>query len=66
MEEGGPQPTPIVLKSMKKLKIKDLKEFARKNGLDLVRLEAALVRYGKLPRGHRISSPESIIFLSSK
>jgi hypothetical protein len=32
---------------MKDLKIKDLKKFAKKKKLDLVKLESALVRYAK-------------------
>lgn len=47
-EKADPKPTPAVLSAMKKLKIRDLKDFAGKNGLDLVRLEAALVRYAKM------------------
>lgn len=49
-KKAGPKPTPLVLEAMKKLKIKDLKEFARKNKLDIVRLETALLRYGKIHR----------------
>ncbi|MGC8812142.1 MAG: hypothetical protein ACP5O8_00965 [Candidatus Aenigmatarchaeota archaeon] len=46
-EKANPKPSPLVKLAMKKLKIKDLKEFARRKKLDLVRLETALLRYAK-------------------
>ena len=42
-----PKPTPLVTMAMKSLGIKDLKECARRKGIDLVRLETALLRYSK-------------------
>lgn len=46
-EKADPKPTPRVLEAMKKLGIKDLKDFARRNSIDLVQLETALVRLGR-------------------
>jgi len=42
-----PKPTPLVTMAMKSLGIKDLKQYARKKRIDLVRLETALLRYSK-------------------
>jgi endonuclease III len=42
-----PSPTPLVIMAMKRLGIKDLKQYARKKRMDLVRLETALLRYSK-------------------
>jgi hypothetical protein len=42
-----PNPTPLVIMAMKSLGIKDLKQYARKNRIDLVRLETGLLRYSK-------------------
>jgi hypothetical protein len=42
-----PKPTPLVVMAMKSLGIKDLKQCARRKGVDLVRLETALLRYSK-------------------
>ena len=41
---------------MKKLHIRDLREDAKKHGIDVVRLETALVRYSKdfLKKGKKI------------
>jgi len=41
------RPTPLVITAMKSLGIKDLKECARSNRVDLVRLETALFWYSK-------------------
>ncbi|MEM3653020.1 MAG: hypothetical protein QXL21_07835 [Nitrososphaerales archaeon] len=55
-EKADPKPTPLVKLAMSKLGINDLKEFAKKQGLDLVRLETALLRLGKdfIRRGVKI------------
>jgi len=45
--KADPDPTPLVRIAMRKLKIKDLKKFARTRRLDLVRLETALLRLAK-------------------
>jgi hypothetical protein len=42
-----PSPTPLIIMAMKSLGIKDLKQYARKKRIDLVRLETALLRYSK-------------------
>jgi len=46
-EKANPKPTPLVSEAMKNLGIKNLKDFARENNLDLVRLETALLRLSK-------------------
>lgn len=46
-KKANPEPTPLVKLAAKKLRIKDLKKFAKKNKIDLVRLETALLRFGK-------------------
>ena len=55
-KKADPKPTPIVKLAMERLGIKDLKAFAEKRGLDLVRLETALLRLGKdyLKKGKRL------------
>ena len=45
--KADPKPTPLVQRAMKKLKIKNLKLFARKKHLDLVRLDTAMLRLGR-------------------
>ena len=45
--KADPKPTPLVQRAMKKLKIKNLKVFARKKHLDLVRLDTAMLRLAK-------------------
>jgi len=54
--KADPKPTPLVQTGMKKLKIKDMKAVAARKGLDLVRLETALLRLGKdfMKRNRRI------------
>jgi hypothetical protein len=42
-----PKPTPLVTAAMKSLGIEDMKQCAREKGIDLVRLETALLRYSK-------------------
>ncbi len=42
-----PTPTPLVIAAMKSLGIKDLKQYAKKKRMDVVRLETALPRYSK-------------------
>lgn len=55
-----PKPTPLVTVATKRLRIRDLKQYAKKHGMDIVRLETALLRYSKdfLKKGKiiRISS----------
>ena len=52
-----PRPTPLVTMAIKKLRIGDLKKYARKRRIDVVRLETALLRYSKdfVKRGKTIS-----------
>ena len=45
--KADPKPTPLVQTALRKLRIRDLKEFAKSNKLDLVRLETALLRLAK-------------------
>jgi len=53
--KGDPKPTPLIRQAQKSLGIKDLKSYAKRSGLDLVRLETALLRLAKdfLRRGLR-------------
>ena len=55
-----PKPTPLVTVATKRLRIRELKQYAKKHGVDIVRLETALLRYSKdfLKKGKiiRISS----------
>jgi hypothetical protein len=46
-EKARPKPTPLVLDAMEHLGISSLEETAGKTGLDIVRLETALFRFGK-------------------
>ena len=46
-KKADPKPSPLVKLAMENLKIKDLKKFAQRKKLDLVKLESALVRYAK-------------------
>jgi endonuclease III len=46
--KADPSPTPKVRMAMSDLGIGDLKEFAKREGLDLVELETALHRYSRL------------------
>ena len=54
--KADPEPTPLVKMAMVKLGIDDLKVFATERGLDLIRLETALLRLGKdyLKKGKEI------------
>ena len=45
--KARPHPSPLVKMAMQELQIKNLDEFAKENGLDIVRLETALLRLGK-------------------
>lgn len=45
--KADPQPTPLVKMAMRRLGIGYLKIFAKEKGLDLIRLETALLRLGK-------------------
>jgi len=45
--KAEPKATSLVLEAMKNLGIKDLRDFANKNSIDLVYLETALLRLGK-------------------
>jgi hypothetical protein len=42
-----PKPTPLVRMALKRLRIRELKAYATKHGIEVVRLETALVRYSK-------------------
>jgi hypothetical protein len=42
-----PKPTPLVNMALKRLRIRDLKEYAKKHRIEVVRLETALLRYSK-------------------
>jgi hypothetical protein len=55
--KADPEPSPIVKLAMNELGIEDMKQLARKNRLDVVRLETALLRLGKdfVRRGKAIS-----------
>jgi len=46
-EKADPRPSPLVRSAIERLGIKDLKEYAREAGIDVVRLETALLRYAK-------------------
>ena len=54
--KADPRPTPLVVRAMKEFGIGGLREYVRKHGIDLVRLETALLRVAKdyLRRGKRI------------
>jgi len=45
--KADPAPTPRIREAMKALGIDDLKEYARKNHIDIIRLETALHRYSR-------------------
>lgn len=45
--KADPKPTPLVESAMKSLGINDLVEFARKNRINVIWLETALLRYSK-------------------
>jgi len=53
--KADPKPTPLIRQAQKSLRVKDLKSYAKQSGLDLVRLETALLRLAKdfLRRGLR-------------
>ena len=55
--KADPRPTPLVRMAMKKLRIRDLKQYAQKRRIDVVRLETALLRYSKdfVKKGKTIS-----------
>jgi len=46
-KKAQPGATPLVKMALRKLRIKDLNEYARKHRIDSVRLETALLRYSK-------------------
>jgi len=46
-EKARPKPTPLVRETMEQLGISSLEETAENTGLDIVRLETALFRFGK-------------------
>jgi hypothetical protein len=48
--KADPEPTPRVNEAARALGIGDVKEYARENGIDLVRLETALHRYSRILR----------------
>ncbi len=43
-KKADSKPTPLVLEAMKKRSIKDLKDFANKNALDLVEVAECIVK----------------------
>lgn len=53
--KADPKPTPLIRQVQESLRVKDLKSYAKRTGLDLVRLETALLRLAKdfLRRGLR-------------
>jgi hypothetical protein len=46
-ERAEPKPTPLVTVATRKLRIRDLKQYAKRHRIDIVRLETALLRYSK-------------------
>ena len=46
-KKADPKPSPLVKLSMNKLKIKDLKEFAKRENYNVINLETALLKLGK-------------------
>ena len=56
-KKADPRPTPLVRMAMKKLRIRDLKQYAQKRRIDVVRLETALLRHSKdfVKKGKTIS-----------
>ena len=55
-EKADSKPTSLVVEAMEKLGIKDLKDFARQNSIDIVQLETALLRLGKNLRKSRMGT----------
>ncbi|MGQ9781959.1 MAG: hypothetical protein ACUVQ8_06905 [Nitrososphaeria archaeon] len=55
-EKADPKPSPLVRLAMEGLGITDIKKVAEKKKIDLIRLETALLRYGKdfLRKGKRL------------
>jgi hypothetical protein len=55
--KAEPKPTPLVTMAIKKLRIRDLKQYAKRRRIDVVRLETALLRYSKdfVKKGKTIS-----------
>jgi hypothetical protein len=51
-----PRPTPLVKTALKKLRIRDLNQYAKRHRMDIVELETALLRYSKdfLKKGRMI------------
>jgi len=45
--KAEPKPTPLVTMALKRLRITDLRQYAKKHRIDVVRLETALLRYSK-------------------
>jgi len=54
--KAEPRPSPLVMMAMRELRIRDLRKFARRNHLDIIRLETALLRLGKdfLKKGKKL------------
>jgi hypothetical protein len=46
-DRADPKPTALVTAALKDLRIRDLKQYARKHKMDIVQLETALLRYSK-------------------
>lgn len=51
--KADPRPTQLIEMGMRKYNIRDLKKFAAQHGLDLVKLETAMLRLGKALRRSR-------------
>jgi hypothetical protein len=45
--KANPRPTPLVNMALKRLGIRDFKQYAKKHRVDVVRLETAVLRYSK-------------------
>jgi endonuclease III len=52
--KADPQPVPDVERAAAELGIDDVKAYAKKNGIDIIRLETALHRYARETRRHRL------------
>jgi hypothetical protein len=55
-KKADPKPSSLVKLAMEELKIKNLKEFAKKHKINLIKLETALLRYAKdfLRKGRKL------------
>jgi hypothetical protein len=46
-DRAEPKPTPLITTASRRLRIRDLKQYAKKHRMDIVQLETALLRYSK-------------------